>query len=394
MAWAIPARAQALPPGAPPSLPPPPVGAAPAAPAVPDPSVPKPKIVFANPVYDFGKLSGGASAKCDYVFTNIGTAALEVTDVRPSCGCTVAGEWSKRVEPGRSGMISVVFNSGNFSGAIHKTVSVTCNDPAQNIVMLQLKGTVWKPVDVNPTYAIFNPTIDSTNSETRSVRIVNNTDESMTLQPPESTNPSFKAEVKTIREGKEFEVIVTAIPPFTAGTIQSGITVKTSSTNMPVISVNALVMAQQAVMVMPSQIMLPPPPLPPNTKMGVTIRNNSATTNMALSEPSVNAPGVDVQIQELQVGRVFNVLLGFPAGFEIQQGQRLELALKSSHPQHPVVKVPIFQAPKPAQPFVPPQQIVRTNAFVPRPPATVIQPRPVGPPNPPPLPPVPASRAK
>ena len=50
-----------------------------------------PKIQFAEIVYDFGKVSSGEVVKHSFVFTNIGTAKLEIKDVRPGCGCTTAG---------------------------------------------------------------------------------------------------------------------------------------------------------------------------------------------------------------------------------------------------------------------------------------------------------------
>src|SRR5206468_6603052 len=58
-----------------------------------------PKIQFAEIVYDFGKVSSGEVVKHTFVFTNIGTAKLEIKDVRPGCGCTTAGTWDKEVEP-------------------------------------------------------------------------------------------------------------------------------------------------------------------------------------------------------------------------------------------------------------------------------------------------------
>jgi hypothetical protein len=64
-----------------------------------------PKIHFQNTTYDFGKLSSGQPARHDFIFTNVGNAVLEITGVRPACGCTAAGEWSKTVEPGKTGTI-------------------------------------------------------------------------------------------------------------------------------------------------------------------------------------------------------------------------------------------------------------------------------------------------
>ncbi|MCX6925667.1 MAG: hypothetical protein NT154_21020, partial [Verrucomicrobia bacterium] len=50
----------------------------------------------------------------------------------------------------------------------------------------------------------------------------------------------------------------------------------------------------------------------------------------------------------------FAVALNFPAGFEIAQGEKVELSIKSNHPQFPIIRVPIVQPPRPTPPVVPP----------------------------------------
>src|ERR1041385_8002204 len=63
-----------------------------------------PQIEFDSLVYDFGKTNAGTLVKHDFIFTNTGTATLQITDVRPGCGCTTAGAWDKTVEPGKTGI--------------------------------------------------------------------------------------------------------------------------------------------------------------------------------------------------------------------------------------------------------------------------------------------------
>src|SRR4051812_28927654 len=71
------------------------------------PSTGEPKIQFAAREYDFGKVKAGDPVKYSYVFTNTGNAVLEVTHVQPSCGCTTAGDWTHKVEPGQTGTIPI-----------------------------------------------------------------------------------------------------------------------------------------------------------------------------------------------------------------------------------------------------------------------------------------------
>jgi len=96
------------------------------------------------------------------------------------------------------------------------------------------------------------------------------------------------------------------------------------------------------VTVAPSQIMLPPGPFTNVVHHVITVRN-SGTNPLVLSDANVNVPGAQVHVQETQPGRVFNISVDFPAGFEVKAGQQVEVTVKSNHPKFALIKVPVFQ---------------------------------------------------
>jgi hypothetical protein len=314
-----------------------------------------PRIQFASEIYDFGRIKSGELVKTAFVFTNAGDQVLEVTHVQPSCGCTTAGDWSRRVEPGQTGSIPLQFNSMNFNGAVLKTATVTSNDKLRPTLTLQVKGTIWKPIEVQPQFAVLNLAPDAAEATTV-VRVVVNTDESITLSAPETSNPAFKAQLTEVKPGKEFEVKVTVAQPVPQGNVQSLITMKSNSTNAPVVSITAWANVQPALQVMPAQIHLPPPPMAQVATPSIIIQNNS-TNVVSLSDPTVSAAGVTVQVNETQPGRTFNLVLTFPPGFEVAAGQPVELTVKTTHPRFPVLKVPVIQAPRPAVLAAPPTPV-------------------------------------
>jgi hypothetical protein len=301
-----------------------------------------PKIQFSEIVYDFGKVDSGELVKHDFVFTNAGNQMLEISAVHPGCGCTAAGTWDKQVEPGKTGKIPIQFNSTGYGGLVLKTISVTCNDPAQANLTLQIKGTIWKAIDIIPAMAMFTPALDSPSNETRVIKIVNNQEEPLTLSELECANHAFRAELKTVREGKEFELDVTAVAPFEATTVWAPVTLKASSTKTPVITVNCYLNVQPLFAVVPPQIDLPAGPLTNAPSFTISIRNNGMTP-ASLSEPAMNLEGAELKLQEVQTGRVFNLTATFPVGFKSQPDQQMEATIKSSHPKLPVLKIPIHQ---------------------------------------------------
>lgn len=301
-----------------------------------------PHIKFAEEVFDFKTVKSGELVKHSFVFTNTGSATLNIVDVRPGCGCTTAGTWDKTVEPGKTGSIPLQFNSTGFGGKVTKMATVTCNDPERPSIMLQITGTVWRPLDFTPTMAIFNMPPEGQTNETKTIRIVNNTEDPVTLSEPGLKSSSFKAELATIKAGKEFELRVTALPPFTNAYASAPIQIKTSSKDMPQINTTAYVTVLPAVQVMPQQLMLPPGPLLQNGSWSITIRANTQN-RLTLSDAAINYPGAFLALNETEPGKSFLLTVGLPAGFQAKPGQPIEVTLKSSNPQHPIIRIPITQ---------------------------------------------------
>ncbi len=284
------------------------------------------EIRFAETEHDFGEVANGASLKYDFVFTNTGTNTLEVTDVSPECSCANTGDWSRKVEPGRSGTIPIRFNSTTLSGPIHKLVGVTCNSPIQAQTILNLKAIVWKAIEVDPASVSFTPQDEVKTVQIKIVRIVNHSKVPLELSPPECPHPAFTAELRTLRAGREFEARISASEPFGPGPVRGLVTIRTSSKLLPVISLTAVVLPGAAIEVMPPQFTLRPAPLAVATKAGVTLRKHGGTA-ITLSDAIVNVPGVAATIEETAPGHDFNVILEFPVGFKCGPGTPAELSV-------------------------------------------------------------------
>lgn len=358
------------------------------------------RIQFDSVIHDFGRILSGTTVRHDFVFTNTGEATLDVNNVAPSCGCTTAGDWSRKVEPGQRGTIPIQFNSGHFNGTIIKTITVTCNDPRQPSVSLQIRGTIWKPVEVSPETAVLNANSETAAGAKVSVRIINREESPLDLWSPENASRAFTTELRTNQPGKDYELLVGVQVPAPVGNTQGMITLKTSSTNMPVLNVNALLLLQPTVIAMPAQLNLPPAPLPNSQTLNVSIMNNG-TNALVLSDAQVNAQDVGATIKETAPGRHYTLTLTFPAGFELPAGKSTELSVKTSHPQFSTIKVPIMQMPRranspyasappavaarpPAAPAASPLQ--PTPAVQATKPAGIVRPM-TAPQEPPPLPP-------
>jgi hypothetical protein len=312
-----------------------------------------PKIQFDVPAYDFGKGQSGEPVKHTFIFTNTGNAELLITDVHPGCGCTTAGEWTKKAAPGQTGTIPIQVNTANLgAGPITKMVTVTSNDKQQPSIMLQIKGTLWKPIEVNPQFAVMNIPSDSPTGAVTKVSITSNMEEPIYLHSPEVDNKSFTLEIKTNTAGKSYDLMVTAVPPLNPGNVQGHISIKTSSTNMPTVTLTAWANVQPPLTVMPGQVTIAAAPLASKTSMSINIQNNG-TSAFSVSDPAINIKDVDVQLREVQTNRLFTATLTFPQGFEIPPGQQVQFTVKTTSAKMPVVTVPVVQMARPISPVVP-----------------------------------------
>lgn len=104
-----------------------------------------PVMTFDSTSRSMGRIAEGVQVEKIYGFENTGKTDLVLTDVRASCGCTVAKGWPRMpVPPGGRGEITVAFNSEGRPGMQHKTITVVANtDPPTSV--LTLNGEVVAP---------------------------------------------------------------------------------------------------------------------------------------------------------------------------------------------------------------------------------------------------------
>lgn len=90
--------------------------------------------------HDFGELEQGIPAKHTFSFENNGKAALKITQVKTSCGCTATNYSKDFILPGEAGFIEVSY-SAKSKGAFSKTVTVYANTESSTETLV-IKGEV------------------------------------------------------------------------------------------------------------------------------------------------------------------------------------------------------------------------------------------------------------
>jgi len=147
----------------------------------------------------------------DFSFTNRGDKPVTILKYQSACASCMAvriKDGKLRYAPGESGLIQADFEVGNFAGTVDKTVAIWLEGDPESDPSLKLTVRVHIPVlvAVEPKTLKWElgghtppQTIRITMNDTRPTRVTRIT----------CSNEAFKTELKTIEEGKVYEIAVT-----------------------------------------------------------------------------------------------------------------------------------------------------------------------------------------
>jgi len=99
------------------------------------------KITFSETTHDFGKIAANETMVHDFEFVNDGGSVLIITDVDPSCGCTVPSWPEEPIPPGEKGKITIKFNSG-MVGVTKKSITIAANTYPETLTHIYIQGEV------------------------------------------------------------------------------------------------------------------------------------------------------------------------------------------------------------------------------------------------------------
>ena len=101
------------------------------------------KIEFSQIVYNYDTIDQGSNGECIFTYKNTGNAPLVISSASSSCGCTTPQVSKEPIMPGKTGTITVKYNT-SLLGSFRKTIVVNSNAKNANKSVLTIKGVVVK----------------------------------------------------------------------------------------------------------------------------------------------------------------------------------------------------------------------------------------------------------
>jgi hypothetical protein len=273
----------------------------------------KPKAVAVEPIKDVGSVAKGEKATADFLIRNDGDAVLEITNVQPACGCTVA-DYDKTVAPGKTGKVHAVVDTSTFNGPIAKGVTVFTNDPALPQIELTLRVKVEPYINVKPGYARYitvqgEPlegnivqTLWVPDGTPMEITKVDSPWPFMTVSYHESTAAERMPDVK----GKQWKVEMKLSNDAKVGPLADYVTIHTTHPKQKIVQIPISGFVRPVLAVTPpvgdyGEIQLKEPL---KKTLGV---KNFATEPIKLTSVDTSLKGVEAKIEPLQDGREYTI---------------------------------------------------------------------------------------
>jgi hypothetical protein len=309
--------------------------------ATPAPISDGPRIVFHEPVYDFGTVEQGEHIVKLFRFTNQGRQDLRIESIKTSCGCTAAVISADVIPPGHEGTISATFDTSRFIGEKAKTVSVYTNDPLQPVTTLTIQGEITVEVAADPPQLYFGR-LRRGEEVTRTVEVLYDAQKPITITKVEHTHPAVRVRAEEFeKDGKRGKkLFVTLTRAVGLGRFNDQITVTTTSQKRPSVTIPVFGSVEGDVLIQPPQVSFGVVRSGESKTQEVSVKSRAAQPVRVLRVESAVA-GVGAELTPVKEGEEYLITLrvnGENGPGRIQG----EVRVFTDHPEEKTLTIPLY----------------------------------------------------
>jgi|GEM_PF-608063 len=307
-----------------------------------------PVIHAVEPVHDFKEHWIGGDLDWTFIIENNGKSPLNISSVRPSCGCTVAGNYPKTIAPGTKGEFPFKIASKKLRGKYEKSIKVYSNDPVTPELQLKLRGVCKRYVDVTPTNAYFGK-ITTDEPRENVLKITNNTETPLVASLSKAEDNKFQFELVETAKGKEYELKVKVEPPYTAGSLRGTTNLLTNIEAQKEIRIGATARVPERLEVQPPSIVLSPARTKDRGYSRPIRFTNYGDKPVKVLEATANDEKIKLAVKERTAGKAYTINVDMPAGYVPPSGGRV-ITLKTDDPDKPTIAIHVTSVQAQARP--------------------------------------------
>jgi hypothetical protein len=180
--------------------------------------------------FNLGKIDRGTMATKHVTLKNIGDQKLVIGNVEVSCGCTGTVVSSKELNPGDTTSLFITFNSKNFTGEVHKSLTVNSNSADAPRTLIEFTATVVEDMTFSPMQFYFKDAEEG-RKRTATIKVTNgsNKEQMITGYRTQLENFVLKYPPKAIQPGETMEITAEFTPKKAIPVLSDGVFITTSS---------------------------------------------------------------------------------------------------------------------------------------------------------------------
>ena len=194
-------------------------------------AVAQPKLVIVEGnKFDLGKIDRGVVATKRLTLKNVGNQKLDIGNVEVSCGCTGTVVSKKELKTGDTTSLLITFNSKNFNGPVHKTVTVNSNSEGSPRTLIEFTATVIEDLSFTPMQFYFKDA-EVGRKSTATITVKNESNKELMITGYRSQLEDFvvKYPPKAIAPGESMQLTAEFTPRKAVPVLSSNVTITTSS---------------------------------------------------------------------------------------------------------------------------------------------------------------------
>ena len=147
---------------------------------------------------------GNKEARAEFAFTNTSAQSVTIDSVRSSCGCTTVALEKKVYAPGEKGHVTAVFTLGHRRGVQAKGIQVNIHGESEPTILTMLTR-IPELLQIEPQFIYW--TVGEP-AAPKTIRLLLPGEAGLQLGKVSSSDPSFSATLATVKEGKEYRLLV------------------------------------------------------------------------------------------------------------------------------------------------------------------------------------------
>lgn len=256
-----------------------------------------PKIVLSQPNWDFGQAWEDEPQTLNLNIRNEGASPLILTNVRSTCGCTVAQPAKRELAPGETTSMNVRFDTHGKQGDVSSKVIIESSDIVTPKVEFAIKGFVKRAIVRNPLGGLVIRTRERAPGATAAVRLENQLAEPMKLELVQSTIPELDIRINEITPGVAYDVIgktTGALPP---GILRGDLTFRSGLSREGTFSIPVRIQTLGKIEPVPAAILLRVEDAAPVTrKVQLQYFGSDGVAGLRITEATSNNPAVRVTV--------------------------------------------------------------------------------------------------